>query len=152
MISLFLLAQLLALFTTKAFCASIWASYDTLCAQGCTTILDYLVFSGDSNVTDAPCTNTLLSQSYYLCIRDYCEAEAGDKYAESACLAEGYEAIPASVIDDLTATDIAGLEVLTPAVYPSTDTITEPVRFSEDLFRSGFRTIVRAYIYPMINS
>ncbi|KAF1349172.1 hypothetical protein BDV97DRAFT_399693 [Delphinella strobiligena] len=72
----------------------------------------------------------------------YCrDPKAGDKYAKSACSAEGYKAIPASIIDNLTATAIADLDVLTPAVYPPTDTITEPVRFSEDLFRSGFRTI-----------
>lgn len=136
--------SLLLLFAIEASCLSIWAPYNTLCAAGCTTVLTYLTFDGDNNITYAPCTNELFSQSYYLCVQDFCNAATGPEYAESSCQAEGYAALPLSVLSNLTAQDIAGLEVLTTdnITSPPVDPLTNAVRLSEDLHSLGYRTIV----------
>ena len=126
-----------------------FASDLTACANACQTPLSYLLFDGSpasAGYYNLTCTNLLLVESTFLCMRYYCseiEITKGLAYLDSTCQTYGaVEILPWSIIDNITDDQalawphIEYADLYGPVPYDT------PVFVSDELYTVSLRTNV----------
>lgn len=139
---------LAAIFSILLFVVS--AADTTACASACLSPISELQFNGSPDSSEYyafTCTNTLLVQSTFLCMRYYCsetEITHGLVSLDSTC--ETYGAVhilPWVIIENTTDQQLLGFPHIDYTDLHGTDIYSTPVFVSDTLFRVSLKTEVQ---------
>jgi hypothetical protein len=121
----------------------------TACANACQTPLSYVLFNGSPATADyytLTCSNLLLVQSTFLCMRYYCteiEITKGFAYLDNTCQTySSLEILPWSVTGNITDDELLAWPHIEYGDLYGPEQYDTPVFVSDALYKLSLRTIV----------
>lgn len=119
------------------------------CAEACQTPMTYVQFTGSPTSADyyaSSCTNLLLVQSTFLCMRYYCPEDgitAGLASLDKTCQTYGaVELLPWSIISNISTEQLLAWPHIEYADLGGVDAYDTPIFLNDSLFELSLRTIV----------